>query len=373
MKKSYPAIFFVVALILVSLYYNYHEIALKRPQSVHKWRQADCASISLNYYQGGMKFFKPETHNLTADAGTSGKCCTSEIPVLYYSAAFLYKIFGYHEYIYRIFNTLLFFLGLFFLFKLLHYLLKDVYWAIALTLLVFSSPVLVYYGNNYLSNSSALAFSIIGWYYFVRFFFESKQKWFYISMVAMLFAGAFKVTALYSLFAILVIYGLELFNLKKFKENSKLFSHPGWHLFSIISVFIIIGLWVVYAHNFNQKHDSTYFSTTILPIWDLNTTEINRVLGNVRKIWLDQYFHKSALLFITICFIFILTHLRKNIEFLIYCVIIISAEVIVYIILQFRMFADHDYYLIESYILPVLIIICESTSVRLVESSQQCP
>ncbi len=358
LKKYYSAILFVVALIVVSVYYNYHEIALKRPQSVHKWRQADCASIALNYYQGGMKFFKPETHNLTADAGTSGKCCTSEIPILYYSAAFLYKIFGYHEYIYRIFNTLLFFLGLFFLFKLLHYLLKDVYWAIALTLLVFTSPVLVYYGNNYLSNSLALAFSITGWYYFVRFYFESKQKWFYISMVAMLLAAAFKVTALYSLFSITVIYFLELFKLKKFKESGKLFSHPAWHLISIISVFIIIGLWVVYAHNFNQKHDSTYFSTTILPIWDLNRTEINRVLENVKKIWLDQYFHKSVLLFITICFIFILTHLRKNIEFLIYSVIIISAEVIAYIILQFRMLADHDYYLIESYILPVLIIIC---------------
>jgi hypothetical protein len=357
MKKFYPVILFVVVLLVVSVFYNYHEIALKRPQSVHKWRQADCASIALNYYQGGMSFFKSETHNLTADSGTSGRCCTSEIPILYYSAALLYTIFGYHEYIYRIFNTLLFFLGLFFLFKLLHYLLKDVFWAIAITLLVFTSPVLVYYGNNYLSNSSALAFSVVSWYYLIRFYFEGKPKWFYISMAAILIAGAFKVTALLSLFSIIVIYGLEILKLKKFKENGRLFSQPGWYLLSIISVLVIIGSWIVYAHNFNQKHDSTYFATTIFPIWDLNRTEINKVLENIKTIWLDQYFHKSAILFITICFLFILINFRKNTALLIYSVLIISAEVIVYIILQFRMLANHDYYLIEAYILPILIII----------------
>jgi 4-amino-4-deoxy-L-arabinose transferase-like glycosyltransferase len=254
MKKTYTTPIFILFLLGVSIFYKYHEIVLKRPQSVHQWRQSDCASIALNYYQGGMNFFNPETHNLTSDGGTSGKSCTSEIPVLYYSVAVLYKVFGYHDSIYRIFNTLLFFLGLFYLFQIFLYLLKDTYWAIALTLLFFTSPVLVYYGNNYLTNSSSLAFSIVGWYYFIRFYYEKKQKWFYISMAFFLIAAALKVTALFSLFAIAGVYVLEIFGLMSFNGNQRIFNRKIRFSLPIISILIIIGLWIFYASKYLRPY-----------------------------------------------------------------------------------------------------------------------
>jgi hypothetical protein len=357
MRRIYTAILFIIILICISFFYHYNEIAFKRPQSVHKWRQSDCASIALNYYQGGMRFFNSETHNLTSDSGTTGKCCTSEIPILYYVVASFYKVFGYHEYIYRIFNTLLFLLGLFFLFQFIQFLLKDSFWAIALTILFFTSPVLVYYGNNFLPNSSSLAFSIMGWYFFVRFSFERKPKWFYISIIIFFIAAALKVTALFSIFAILGIYLLELFKLKKFNEGRILFNQPVKYLLSIIFILFIIGLWVVYAHSYNQRHDSSYFSTTIFPLWNLNRTEIKAILDNINNLWLDQYFHKSVLLFLSVCFLFIMVFFRKNNALLIFSITFIFAEVIVYIILQFWTFADHDYYTINMYILPILIVV----------------
>ncbi len=357
MKKKYAVLLFIFLLSGVSLFYNYQNIAFKRPQSVHKWRQSDCASIALNYYQGGMHFFDSETHNLTSDNGTNGKCCTSETPILYYTVAILYKIFGYHDFIYRIFNTLLFFLGLFFLFRLFHYLLNDFFWAITLSLLFFTSPVLVYYGNNFLSNSTALAFSIIGWYYFIRFLFESRQKWFYISIVVFLIAAALKVTALFSLFAITGIFILELSGLMKIRENGKLFNYPVRFLSLIALVFLLIGLWILHAHNFNKMHDCSYFSTTIFPLWELNREQIKGVFENVSNIWLAEYFHISVLVFLAICFFFLLGFFRKANKVLIYSVIFIFAEAIIYIILQFSTFADHDYYTIDMYILPILIVI----------------
>jgi hypothetical protein len=357
MKKSYAAFLFIAILTVVSFYYGYNKIAFKKPQSVHKWRQSDCASIALNYYQGGMHFFSPETHNLTSDGGTSGQSMTSEIPVLYYSVACFYSVFGYHDYIYRIFNTLLFLLGLFYLFRLLRFLIKDVFWAITLALLFFTSPILVYYGNNYLSNSSALAFSIIGWYYFIRFYSEGKTKWFYISMAVFFLAAAFKVTALFSLFAVTGIYILEIAGLIKLKEATTLFKHPFRNIIPILAIFSIIGLWLIYAHNYNQKHDCFYFSTTIFPIWELDKAGINGVLDNIKNLWLDQYFHKSVLLFIAACFLFIMISFRKSNKLLFLSVIFILAEAITYIFLQFWTFADHDYYTIDMYILLILVVV----------------
>src|SRR5665647_1910268 len=105
LKKNNSRYVFIILLILISWYYHYPQILLKKPQSVHNWRQSDCASITLNYYQNGMKFFQPEVHGLVSDSFTSGKAATSEIPFFYYAIALLYKIFGYHDYIYRIVNT----------------------------------------------------------------------------------------------------------------------------------------------------------------------------------------------------------------------------------------------------------------------------
>ena len=176
-------------------------------------------------------------------------------------------------------------------------------------------------------------------------------------MIFFLIAAAFKVTALFSLIAISGIYILELLGVGGFKKREKLFKHQVLYLIPIISIFVIIGLWLVYAHNYNQEHQCTYFSTTIFPIWDLNRIEIYDVLHNIKTRWLDQYFHKSVLVFLTICFLFIMIFFRKNNKLIIYSVLIIMAEVIAYFFLQFWTFTDHDYYTIDMYILPVMIII----------------
>jgi hypothetical protein len=357
MKRYLWHFVYLVLLAVVSYLYAYHEIAFKRPQSVHKWRQSDCASIALNYYQSGMKFFQPETHNLTSDGGTSGKASTSEIPVLYYSVAALYKVFGYNESIYRILNTLLFFIGLFYLFRLFKYLLDDGFWAISLALLFFTAPVIVFYGNNFLSNSSSFALSIVGWYYFIRFYKEASQKWFTIAILIFFIAAAFKVTAFFSLFAIGGIYVVENLRICEFKKNGKIFDRPiGQLVLMAASVGIVIA-WIIYARYYNRIHDCFYFSTTIFPIWEIDKTEIINVLQNIRKIWLAHYFHISVLLFFVVCFLFVTVFYKKNLKLLNFVLAIVFIEVIVYVLLQFWTFKDHDYYTIDMYIFPVLLIV----------------
>lgn len=357
MAKKYNAWLFVLAVTAISFFYNYQEIIFKRPQSVHKWRQADCASIALNYYQGGMHFFDIQTHNLTSDNGSSGASCTSEVPLLYYAVALLYKIFGYHDSVFRMLNTLLFFLGLFFLFRMFDYLLRDTFWSLTLSLLFFTSPVLVYYGNNFLSNSPALAFAIGGWYYFTRYVFEHKSRLFYISAAFFLLAAMLKVTALFSLFAITGILAFEWTGILQIEPGRRIFRHPTLQTGIIVSIVALVSLWLVHAHYFNQKHDCSYFSTTIFPMWDMNKEQVKGVIDNVKKMWLPEYFHASVILFVAACFIFLLAFFRKSAKFLSISVLVVFAECIVYIVLQFWTFADHDYYTIDMYILPILIVI----------------
>lgn len=355
MRKIHQLLF-LIFLISVSVYYGYHKTLSFRPQSVHAWRQADCASITLNYYRNGMNFFKPQVHNLTSDEGTTGYSATSEIPVLYFFSAFLYKIFGPHEMIIRLINMLIFFLGLFHLFKLLHFLFKDFFWATALSMVFFTSPVLVYYGNNFLVNVSGLSFSITAFYYFTRYYFDKKNKFLIISLLFFFLAGAFKLTSLMLLIALTFYFVIEQLSVFH-KGLSKIINDKKLFITGIVIVFSLIGSWLLYAGYYNEKHQCFYFSTVLFPIWTLSFSEIKDFIKHIWEMWSGEYFNISVHLFLIGLLIFIVFNIKKADRFYLIVLFGLIVESIVYILLQFWTFHDHDYYTIEQNIVPVFIIL----------------
>lgn len=357
LKKANSRYLFILLLILISWYYHYPQILLKKPQSVHNWRQSDCASITLNYYQNGMKFFQPEVHGLVSDRFTSGKAATSEIPFFYYAIALLYKIFGYHDYIYRIVNTLIFLLGIYALFKLFKKLQVDMIWSFSLSLLFFASPVLAYYGNNYITDITAFSLSLIGWNFFIGYYKSGQPRDFYWSMLFFFLGMSMKISAGISVIAIMVIYFIDVLNLIQFKPGIKLFPKKGMPLLLFSITLILVGGWAVYARNYNIRNACGHFSTTIFPIWNMSDAEMAKTLENIRILWLDQYFSRFTLVFFFGLFVLNLAHLKKANKLLITSSIIIFVGTVLYGILWFDTFRDHDYYTINLYILPVITVL----------------
>lgn len=357
LQKLKPDFRFGIILLLFVIFYGYPDILLKRPQSVHHWRQSDCASLALMYSQNGMHFFEPQTHNLTSGGDSNGYNATSEIPLEYYVVAILYKIFGYHDFIFRLLNTLIFLTGLFYLFKSCQLLFDDFFWSSSIALFFFTSPVLVYYGNNFLTDTSGLAFALIGWYFFLKYYKGKITKNFVFSMVFFLLAGASKISALMSLVAITAIFIIEFVKLFRFSENDKIFTKPGLTIFSFLSIFGIIAGWIFYAKKFNGIHGSAYFSTWLIPLWDMNKTQIDAVLDSVKNLWLYEYFHLYALLFIAFALIFTLMFVRKTKFLLMSISILLGIGTAIYAVLWFATFQSHDYYTINLYIFLIFIIL----------------
>jgi len=104
---------FLVILLLVSWYYDFHKILFLGPQSVHFWRQVDCLSFTLNYMMEDRAFFNPAIHYIAA-AG-HGEVVT-DFPVIFYLVGNIWKITGQQEWIYRLIVFLLFTSGISFLF-----------------------------------------------------------------------------------------------------------------------------------------------------------------------------------------------------------------------------------------------------------------
>jgi len=89
---------------------------------MHMWRQADCLSFAKNYLENGFQFFKPSVHCTTSDNNNQ---TVSEFSIIYYFVALIWKVFGQHEFIFRLINMIIVFIGLYYLFKLSYSILSD--------------------------------------------------------------------------------------------------------------------------------------------------------------------------------------------------------------------------------------------------------
>ena len=224
---------FLFVLFLVIILYNYVEHFFDLPKGNHTWRQTDCASLALNYYQDGLNPFKPRIHHILSDSGYG----VGEFPILYYITALLYKIFGVHEGIFRVLNLSIFCSGLFALYLLIRDYTKNIYIAFVLPLMIWSSPVLGFYSFNFLSNAPALGLGLIGLYNFFRYYEHQQQRYLNLSVGFFLFAGLLKITALIPFVAIFAIFGLEFLGIMKFGKSGKLFPNK-WKALATLSVTI---------------------------------------------------------------------------------------------------------------------------------------
>ncbi len=350
-------IVFFASLLFIAWLYKYPEILLKRPQSVHAWRQSDCTSLALNYYQNGMKFFQPEVHGMISGEGTTGKAATSEIPILYYGVAILYKIFGYHDFVYRLLVTLIFLFGIYSLFLLFEKLSIDPVWNITLSLLFFASPVLVFYGNNFLTDIPAFSFSIAGWNNFVGYYQTKQKKSYLYAMIFLFLAMSMKISAGISVIALLLLFFLEYTTILKPGPGGRIFSGKVIQILPLFLIIIITGAWAFYAGIYNARYHSIYFSTTIFPVWNMSIQEISKAFKDIRWLWFNQYFHPLTQVLFIVFFIINIINLKKANRMLLTTSIIVLAGVALYCVLWFGTFGNHDYYVINLYILPVLTVV----------------
>jgi len=343
-KFLVPYLLFAILTVFLYFYYEHNKIIFLHPQSIHGWRQADVTSMTLNYYQHGMNFFKPELHCIASDGNTTGYC-VSEAPIIYYFTAILYKIFGPHDFLLRMVNLILFFIGLLYLFKTLLLIFKSVVFPLIICTFVFSSPVLVYYANNFLPDTVALAMIFIGWYFFTKFFIYAKQKDLFLTIIFFTLASLFKVTTCISVIIIGILYLLDFTKLgEKLNNGQKIFKNKRSSFVAFCIYAIIVGSWYGFAIWYNKQHNSNYFANRFWPLWSLNQEEMDTVRKFFWNGWLYQFFNRATHIFLIVCFVFNIVFIlrtKKILNFISYSLLVFS---MLYFLLWYYKFSVHDYY-----------------------------
>lgn len=331
------------------------------PHSIHQWAQSDRASIALNYYQDGMDFFHPRVHNLSNGTGITGL----EFPIVNYLAAFLYKIFGYDDFLYRLLMTLIVTTGLFFAFKLVNSFLKNIYLSIFIILIFFLSPVLVYYTPNFIPDAASFGLILVSWYYFFSYTRESKKYQIIIFTITAALACLIKITSLISVITIVILLILDGLNFFKQTKIHKKFS---MYLSSLI-IFIAVISWYKYAEYINETYKAWFFMLEFRPLSSLSMLSD---LGTVMiRNWGSHYYSSVSFIFFTILFIVVIRYFKSGNILLNVITALLFLGGVSFILLMFTQFPDHDYYIIT--LLPFILFLLLSSSIIIAEKFQLNP
>lgn len=347
-KAAFIAIFTVL-----SIHFKFYETINLAPQSTDLWRQADCFSIALNYYQHGFHFFKPQVHFLFTQNGYAA----GEFPIIYFLSAILFKLFGVHYFLFKGLNLGIFFLGLYFLFKLTFKFTNNPILPYFICILYFCTPVIFFYANNFLSDVSALSFNIIGLYFFQKFFDTQEIKILSLAASCFALAGLLKASASILVIAILCAVFFELLfsqgqsiyynNIKKYKYT--IFTQL------IFSILLIVA-WYSYAIKFNQSNQTVFFGTKAMkgwPIWENNFTQIIDTLNNFKLIHVEILSSLNLVLFV-ICMGLVIFLRKKADAFYIKLLSFLCLGLCLFIAYFWKGFQDQQYYLVNLIILPII-------------------
>jgi hypothetical protein len=353
LSAIHPAAWLVAILLGLMAWYGIFEIIDERPHPLHMWRNTDCLSITLNYHDHGMHFAEPEIHNHISEGGKSGKTA-GEFPGWYYLMAVLWKVFGVSEALYRGVVGGLFILSLFALQNALTRLTGRL-WATLLTLWMFVHPTLIYYGFAFLTNVPALSFALIGGSAFVHYTIERRKRFLYWSLLCFAIAGLLKVTALLLFCTIGALILFEWLGLR-LRKDRRLFENHFKKLLLMALALVPIVIWYAWAAKYNAEHGGKYTFNSVWPLWEADAAYRARTYHDVMQFTSRQIMAPVNWILFGLSFVFLLVRAPKLPRLLWLTPLILNFGALVYSILWFQAWADHDYYFLNLYVGPLVTI-----------------
>lgn len=341
--KRYNWVVLIVLFFAQAYYYNLDELIFVKPQSLHLMRQTNCLSMAQNYFQKDISLWKPEIHNHFCDEGLSGKSA-AEFPIIYYFVGHIWKYFGKSEGFFRIINLGILLIGLLALFEIAKELFKNSWFAGFLVLLLFTSPMLVFYSMNFLPNGPSFGMVLLAWYFIFRF--HKIKKTYYLWIATLLFSLAIVVKIAAAISFIALIGWLIFENIFRKKEE-RIIPMRLLYVVQIVVVFLLSFGWYYYVEYYNKLHKGAFSFHGIWPVWDMNKEMFDKVIENIRVIFFKDYF-LSTVQYITLAlWIVVLVFWKKLNDIQKFFTVVLPLGAVMYLALWFQVLEAHDYYLIN--------------------------
>lgn len=344
---------FVACLLVLSLVYSWPSILSLRPQGVHVWRQTDCLSLADHYYRSDAGIFEPQIHCYISDGNTTGKTA-SEFPGIYYAVGKLWKVFGKHEWMYRLLSMLLFMGALWFFAQALRQFIKPLP-AMLFSASLAASPILVYYATNFLPDIHAFSFVLAGASMYVLFARGHSRGYLWAAMICFLFAGLFKVTAMVLPLVIFSLLIMEIIGMR-LSTGSRIFSDR-WKQFTMfLFVFVLVASWYTYAVHYCNTHGGKYSFNSLWPIWEASEIRVQEILSKIGSFMLGELYAPIWLVTLSVLLLVCLFYARVFPRWVWLGFTTLVLALIGQSMLWFQALDIHDYYWITLFVFPAVIL-----------------
>ncbi len=170
MKQIYHNLI-LLSIILISVVQHYSHFS-KELISIHVWRQTQTQSTIINFYEEDMNIFNPRRNERANGAGIF----RMEFPLMQWSVACLYKVFGNHLIISRLFMFVVGLVSIWGMYTLLSALFNNSTIALVGAWTFNFSPSFYYYTINPLPDNLALCCALWGMAFF--FLWYRKQRFY---------------------------------------------------------------------------------------------------------------------------------------------------------------------------------------------------
>lgn len=343
-KKYIGFIILLLGFCVFYIAFDLHKISNLPIGSYHCWRQADCVSMTNEFYTNQASILKPTTH-FTKEDGT--RIAAGEFPIINVLVATIYKLTGNSLKAYRYTIYLFYLIGFIFLYFIFYDVSKSYLASALFSLLLSLSSVLMYYAINVLPDVPALSIGIASLYFWLLARKKEKISYFILPVFLITIASLIKLTMLILLISYLIVISYEfVFKRKRTKEL--------WIIVLLLLSMIPIVSWYYYAYQLDHTHPPFIFLTETRSYWNTYYIEKPLIWNQVVHIWLPQVYSSFFLYsLIGIGFIFLFfKKVRLEYKFMF---ISVSVGSICFFMIMYRQFLHHDYLWV---CLLIVVIIC---------------
>ncbi|WP_276132938.1 ArnT family glycosyltransferase [Polluticoccus soli] len=335
-------LFIIILFFFCSTYY--HEMLHMWPRGIHDWAQADRLSLAINFYDRGMNFFLPATHNLWPIDGITGV----EFPIQSYVAAIGAKIFGRNHIstLFRLLDVLISCTGLLFLFLACYRATKDFVFSLVPPLFMFCSPIYIYYTCNYLPDAAACSIAFMSFYFLLIYLDKPTTKPLLFAIGLLTLASLIKTSIALYLFGFLgYVFLQRVLRKHDFTKRSNFI----YALAALLSVGAL-SFYYFYNQYLNNKYHSDIFMSAPHPFdsWQEVSYYFNSAF---KQLWLPEYFvlPQYLMFFVIVTAAIPLLFATRDGKRRIFMLLIFLAGVLCVGALMGGQLLIHDYYVVSIF------------------------
>jgi len=321
------------------------------PQYIHAWAQADHFAIARGFVRNDLNFFKPETylfnHQFPHDwrVPIEESITAVDFPIHQFIPAIFMKIGGSSgPFFFRCYVFLWGVIGIFFLYRLAYQITCDQYKALFIAIFGATSPLFVYYQSSMLPSIPSLSCAIIGVYHYARFQESERRSRFVWAVVFLTLATLGRTTFLIALAAAVFAHFIQ-----NYRNRKRL----PWVTASLS--FAAVGAYYVYNRWLSNEYGSLFLPHFMSPE---SLDETLRLAQQIAERWMFDYFSEWHYLafglgLLLLIFRFKSAKLFPNLNLF---VLLVVSGYALFVLVMMRQFADHDYYFLDTFFLPFLIV-----------------